>query len=109
MSNSSVFHLGYRELNEDEKTFMSRVEEKASELYDLIESGLFPPGREVALARTKIDEAVMWTIKGITKNIIMKQEAFSFDKETLKKIGKGALIAGGGGRYRCRAPIRSGV
>lgn len=26
----------------------------------------------------------------------MKQEAFSFDKETLKKIGKGALIAGGG-------------
>lgn len=26
----------------------------------------------------------------------MKQEAFSFDKKTLKKIGKGALIAGGG-------------
>lgn len=26
----------------------------------------------------------------------MEQQAFSFDKETLKKIGKGALIAGGG-------------
>lgn len=76
-----VFHPVYRELSDEEKDLMAQVKSKASELYELFVKVQFPDGdmtpssapkstnngREVSLAKTKLEEAVMWAVKGITK------------------------------------------
>lgn len=74
---SDVFHPVYRELSGEEKDLMAKVKEKALELYELLVLVQYPNessepkassnGREVALAKTKLEEAVMWAVKGITK------------------------------------------
>lgn len=74
---ADVFHPVYRELSKEEKELIAKVKEKASELYELFVLVQFPAdevvpingrsGREVALAKTKLEEAVMWAVKGITK------------------------------------------
>lgn len=74
---ADVFHPVYRELSKEEKDLMAKVKEKASELYELFVVVQYPNessepkassnGREVALAKTKLEEAVMWAVKGITK------------------------------------------
>lgn len=62
-ANNTVRHQ-YRELNENEKTMMLAVKDAGAEFIDLIDA--LGPGRETALAKTKIEEAVMWAVKGIT-------------------------------------------
>lgn len=67
----------YRELDPQEKDAVQRVKELGNDflqtLDDLQNGGDLPLsttatiGREFALARTKIEEAVMWAVKGITK------------------------------------------
>lgn len=75
---SDVFHAKYRELSDEEKLLMERIKIKVAELYDLMDSvirnegtattvGPSINGREVALAKTKLEESVMWTVKGLTK------------------------------------------
>jgi hypothetical protein len=55
----------YRVLNEQEKADM--VEIKDAGLAFLKTLSRFPASREMSLAKTKIEEAVMWAVKGITK------------------------------------------
>ena len=75
---SDVFHAKYRELSDEEKSLMENIKVKAAELYDLMDSvirsedtdtseGPAVNGREVALAKTKLEESVMWAVKGLTK------------------------------------------
>lgn len=54
----------YRVLSDDEKAKMVSVKDKGQELLDLINS--LGAGREYSIAKTKIEEAVMWAVKGLT-------------------------------------------
>lgn len=62
---SDVMRQKYRELSEPEKKALDDLKRKAAELYDLVDWSV-PAGREQSLAKTKIEEAVMWAVKGIT-------------------------------------------
>jgi hypothetical protein len=46
--------------------FADKITDGAAELYDLIDT-LVPPGREQSLAKTKLQECVMWSLKAISE------------------------------------------
>lgn len=55
----------YRTLNDQEKANMVAVKAKGKEFLDLLET--LKPTRENSLAKTKVEEAVMWAVKSLTK------------------------------------------
>lgn len=62
-----IFRPIYRELGQSEKDHISILKDKAGELHDLLAiDGTQNGQREMALARTKLEEAVMWAVKAIT-------------------------------------------
>lgn len=69
------FRTTYRELSAGEKDLVTAIKEVASDLYIMFDAAAQPPDlgasvsnlREMALAKTKLEEAVMWAVKGITK------------------------------------------
>lgn len=63
---SDVMRQAYRVLSGDEKLRLSQMKLKAAELYDLINYCADGDQRSLALAKTKIEEAVMWATKAIT-------------------------------------------
>lgn len=54
-----------RQLTEAEIANMNAVKSAGREFFELV-SGM-PSSREISLAKTKIEEAVMWAVKGITE------------------------------------------
>lgn len=70
------FRKQYRELSQEEKARVDAIKEKAGELHALLDhefprssAGITMPGlgaREMALARTKLEECVMWATKAVT-------------------------------------------
>jgi hypothetical protein len=62
---NNVMRHEYRVLSETEKFQMQRVKDLGLDFLSFIDSNL-GYGREYALAKTKIEEAVMWAVKGIT-------------------------------------------
>ena len=58
-----LFRPKYRELKQNEQDQINRIKDKATDL-----AGEFYPAdtREKSLALTKLEEAVMWAVKGIT-------------------------------------------
>lgn len=62
--NNGVRHQ-YRVLTEDEKALMVAIKDKGQEFLDLLDD--LDQNRETALARTKVEEAVMWAVKSLTK------------------------------------------
>jgi hypothetical protein len=65
---TDVFHAQYRELSDNEKSLMEEIKLKAGDLYNLFENvATTDNGREIALAKTKLEESVMWAVKGLTK------------------------------------------
>lgn len=60
----NIFRKQYRELSVDEKALLESIKDKAQELFSLYPSD--KPSRELALAKTKLEEIVMWAVKGIT-------------------------------------------
>jgi hypothetical protein len=60
----NVFRPTYRTLSFEEKQYVDAVKNSAEALYTLLES--IPDPRAKALARTKLEECVMWAVKGIT-------------------------------------------
>lgn len=60
----SPFRSVYNELTDDQKEHMARVKAKAHELWLEMQTGNDP--RCMATSRTKLEEAVMWAVKGIT-------------------------------------------
>ena len=76
----NVFRNEYRPLNPDEVKAVKQVKELAAELYDKLGTGsgitvideegnghlVVTDPRHIALAKTKLEEAVMWATKGIT-------------------------------------------
>jgi hypothetical protein len=64
------FRQQYRELSEEEKRHVVNLKGYATELYKgLLDANMPRPGcdpRCLALARTKLEEAVFWAVKAIT-------------------------------------------
>lgn len=53
-----------RQLTPGEIERIARIKAAGQDLADLIKSA--GPGRETSLALTKVEEAVMWAVKGVT-------------------------------------------
>jgi len=62
---NNVVRHEYRVLSEDEKKAMKEVKDRGLDFLSTLDL-LCKPSRETSLARTKIEEAVMWAVKGIT-------------------------------------------
>lgn len=60
----SIFRPVYRQLTDDEKKLSDDIKDRAEELHQLILKA--PKSRHQSLAVTKLEESVMWAIKGIT-------------------------------------------
>jgi hypothetical protein len=66
LANNAMRHQ-YRVLSDDEKHAMVRLKDMGAAF--LIAIDQYVPkgaGREAALAKTKMEEAVMWAVKGLT-------------------------------------------
>ena len=62
---NNVMRHEYRVLSDLEKQQMQAIKDKGLELHDLIKS--IGTSRELSLAATKTEEAVMWAVKHITR------------------------------------------
>lgn len=60
---NNVMRHEYRVLSDSEKQTMQAIKDKGLELYDLIES--IGQSRELSIAKTKTEEAVMWAVKAL--------------------------------------------
>lgn len=60
----SRFRKEYRELSVREQNLLWDIKRAAEELEASIEPA--PDGREKSIALTKLEEAVMWAVKGVT-------------------------------------------
>lgn len=74
---TNVFRKQYRKLTDQEIATLDKLKDKAQEVYDIISEATrtqeqktseMPSvnAREMALAKTKLEESVMWAVKGIT-------------------------------------------
>lgn len=63
---NNVMRHEYRVLTDAEKAVMKTVKDKGLEFVEYLES-ISPGSHELSLAKTKIEEAVMWAVKHITK------------------------------------------
>jgi hypothetical protein len=63
-TNNTVRHQ-YRVLSDAEKEAMVRIKDLGILFLDLVDE-VVPQGREASLAKTKVEEAVMWAVKGLT-------------------------------------------
>jgi hypothetical protein len=64
VDNSPLRHQ-YRVLSEQDKADVTMVKDAGLVFIKALDH--LPDGREKSIARTKIEEAVMWAVKGITK------------------------------------------
>lgn len=62
---NNVMRHEYRVLSDEEKATMQAIKDKGLELHDLLDGA--GSSRELALAKTKVEEAVMWAVKHITR------------------------------------------
>lgn len=62
--NNTMRHA-YRVLSDDEKAQMQAIKDKGLEFFNYCDS--VGASRELSLAKTKIEEAVMWAVKHITR------------------------------------------
>jgi len=62
---NNVMRHEYRVLTDAEKVQMQAIKDKGLELWSLI--GGCGESRELSLAKTKTEEAVMWAVKHLTK------------------------------------------
>ncbi len=56
----------YRVLSDEEKRGMVNLKDIGAAFLNAINLHV-PPGREASLAKTKVEEAVMWAVKGLTR------------------------------------------
>lgn len=61
---NNVMRHEYRVLNEDEKAFMKHIKDLGLHFHEVLNR---TQSRELSIAKTKIEEAVFWAVKHITK------------------------------------------
>lgn len=64
-TDNNVMRHEYRPLNDDEKQQIQTIKDGALALHQFIE--LIGASRELSLAKTKLEECVMWTVKHVTR------------------------------------------
>jgi hypothetical protein len=64
-TSNNVMRHEYRILSDAEKTAMLKVKDLGLELHSYFES--LGTSRELSVAKTKIEEAVMWAVKHLTR------------------------------------------
>ena len=62
-SGQDVFRKAYRKLTDEETATLEALKDQASALYDTMQKH---PSRPMSLAVTKLEESIMWAVKGIT-------------------------------------------
>ncbi len=62
MAKPNPFRPVYRELKVNEQQIVDNIKTKAFELLQMYPVGV----RETAIAITKLEESVMWAVKGVT-------------------------------------------
>lgn len=62
---NNVMRHEYRKLTDDEKTNMQAIKDMGLIFYEAIDK--IGSSRELSLAKTKVEEAVMWAVKHITQ------------------------------------------
>lgn len=62
---NNVMRHAYRVLSDTEKAQMQSIKDAGLSFHNLIES--IGQSRELSLAKTKIEEAVMWAVKHVTR------------------------------------------
>lgn len=62
---NNVMRHAYRVLNDEEKAQMQAIKDKGLELWTYIDS--IGQSRELSLAKTHLEEVVMWTVKHVTR------------------------------------------
>jgi hypothetical protein len=62
---NNVMRHEYRVLTEDEKAFMKYVKDLGLQFHEVLEGR--GQSRELSVAKTKIEEAVMWAVKHVTR------------------------------------------
>jgi hypothetical protein len=62
---NNVMRHEYRVLNGDEKAQMQTIKDNGLEFHEYLSS--LGNSRELSIAKTKIEEAVMWAIKHVTQ------------------------------------------
>jgi hypothetical protein len=60
----NVMRPAYRQLSEAEKANMATIKDLGLRLHEFI--GSLGNSRETSLAKTKVEEAVMWAVKHVT-------------------------------------------
>lgn len=66
---TDVFRKEYTPLTTEQKEYAAQVKMKAQELHDLLTDAslvAISDGRCLAIAKTELETAVMWAVKGIT-------------------------------------------
>ncbi len=63
-ANNYKYHME----NEQTKKLYPKIRAKGKEFAELIDSNV-PPCRELAIAQTKIEEAIMWANAAVARNI----------------------------------------
>ena len=61
---NNVMRHQYRVLSDDEKVQMQEIKDRGLELWEFIDS--LGDSRELSIAKTHIEEVVMWSVKHIT-------------------------------------------
>lgn len=62
---NNVMRHEYRVLSEDDKADMRRIKDLGREFWELCDR--IGNSRELSLAKTKMEEAVMWGVKHVTR------------------------------------------
>lgn len=62
---NNVMRHEYRKLSDEEKSDMQAVKDYGFELHEFLDQ--LGTSRELSLAKTKLEESVMWAVKHITK------------------------------------------
>jgi hypothetical protein len=65
LANIDTVRSTYKELTGEQTFQIASVKEIGQELIDLLNT--VPMSREIALALTKVEESVMWAVKGLSK------------------------------------------
>lgn len=60
----SPFRKRYRQLSAEEVALHDKIKDTAEALF--AQYGQIKPSREVSLGKTKLEESVMWAVKGLT-------------------------------------------
>lgn len=61
---NNVMRHGYRVLTDDEKSQMQAIKDDGLAFWNMLDA--IGQSRELSLAKTKIEEAVMWAVKHVT-------------------------------------------